>query len=155
VFNILGTRVVEAQVLDLFAGSGAYGCDALSRGASLAVFVDQDAAAAKIIGQNLQKAKFTNGTVLAAKWQNALQMLAGRRFDVIFADPPYAKKAEDSEFLPEMLQNTVLPDLLAPEGLLICEAYAKGRKMPKLPAPWIEKDRREYGDTVLLFFAKA
>jgi 16S rRNA (guanine966-N2)-methyltransferase len=89
-FNLIGS-VDGASVLDLFAGSGAYGLEALSRGASSAVFAEDDPAACEAIHRNLEKLRLTGATVLC---RDAIQVLseeagAGRRYDLVLADPPY------------------------------------------------------------------
>ena len=91
VFGRLQFDIRDACVLDLFAGTGALGIEALSRGARSAVFVDQSPAAIKIIRSNLEKAKFSDrAQVIFQDAFSALRQLTGHtRFDVVFIDPPY------------------------------------------------------------------
>lgn len=90
VFNSLADRVVEARVLDLFAGSGALGIEALSRGASECVFVEQDPRSARVIAENLEKCRLRDrARIETCAVQTVWERLAGR-FDLVFLDPPFA-----------------------------------------------------------------
>ena len=89
--SMIQSSLSGARVLDLFAGSGALGIEALSRGAKEAVFVDASPAASRIVTQNLQTLKEKRATVLTMDYQAALTRLQGP-FDVVFLDPPYAMK---------------------------------------------------------------
>jgi 16S rRNA (guanine966-N2)-methyltransferase len=133
VFNILGP-VDEALVLDLYAGSGALGLEALSRGAARAVFVERDAAAARIIEQNLDKLKL-HGTVLR---QDAVAVLAAetRKYDLVLVDPPYEMYADIE---PQLARY--LPRLLADDAVVVVETDA--RVQPALPLT--ERTSRTYG----------
>src|SRR3954471_21378967 len=94
VFNIVGP-LDDAKVLDLYAGSGAMGLEALSRGASRAVFVERDDAAARTIEQNLDKLRLS-GTVLRRDAVTVLagEAAAGRKYDLVLVDPPYDMYAD-------------------------------------------------------------
>jgi 16S rRNA (guanine966-N2)-methyltransferase len=133
VFNILGP-VDDAVVLDLYAGSGALGLEALSRGAARAVFVERDGAAARVIEQNLDKLRL-QGTVLR---QDALAVLASetRKYDLVLVDPPY-EMYDDIE--PKL--SRYLPRLLAEDGVVVVETDA--RTQPQLPLD--ERTSRKYG----------
>jgi 16S rRNA (guanine966-N2)-methyltransferase len=99
IFNALGSRgeVVGARVLDLFAGTGALGIEALSRGAAHATFVEPDRAMARVLGANLAALDLeARSSVLAATADRALSRLAGDRFDLALLDPPYAFDAWES-----------------------------------------------------------
>ncbi len=125
-FNLIGP-VDGASVLDLFAGSGAMGLEALSRGAARAVFVESDRAALRAIEQNLDRLRL-RGTVLRQDAVRALQAeaQAGRRYDLVLVDPPY-------EMYPDLqpaLART-LPRVLADGGLLVVET--ESRVEPELP----------------------
>lgn len=96
-FNMLAPVIPECRFLDLFAGSGAIGIEAMSRGASEAVFVDQSRASADCINENLRHTKFTENTrVLKTDASAAIGILEqeGLAFDIIFMDPPYRKELE-------------------------------------------------------------
>jgi 16S rRNA (guanine966-N2)-methyltransferase len=123
-FNVLGPTVAGARFLDLFAGTGAIGIEALSRGAKEVVFIENHAAAAKLIRQNLDSLEIRSGfTVLPLDALRGLAMLASRRrpsepgFDSIFLDPPYTAAEEYARVL-EFLGST---ELLAPGGIVVAE----------------------------------
>lgn len=91
-FNILGERVVGARVLDLFAGSGALGIEALSRGANHAVFVDQEPGSIAVIRSNLVHTSFEEAaTVIRARLPRHIPLGTIDNFDIIFMDPPYQR----------------------------------------------------------------
>src|SRR5207302_1778695 len=98
VFKVLGRAVAGSHFLDLYAGTGAVGIEALSRGAAEAVFVENHAAAAKLIRENLALLKIESGAqVISAGASQALVKLSSRTrppFDFIFLDPPYAAEHE-------------------------------------------------------------
>jgi 16S rRNA (guanine966-N2)-methyltransferase len=149
IFNMLGPESVpEAQVLDLFAGSGALGLECLSRGAAGAWFLEQDRAACQVIQRNLAKTRLTAGaTVRQLEVLKGLSQLraSGQRFHLIFADPPYAHHPQDTDFCAQLLAHPDLPGLLEPGGALILESLAQ-RPMT-IPAPWQVLREREYGST--------
>jgi 16S rRNA (guanine966-N2)-methyltransferase len=152
VFSILGARVEEAAVLDLFAGSGSYGLECLSRGARRAVFVEADRGSCAVISQNLAKARLTGGTVAGAPVESWLKRAPAERFDLIFADPPYAKQRGDRDWNAMLLGSTELSGLLAPGGLFILESFAKGGQTLPPGASWQAVDERRYGDSLLVFY---
>lgn len=118
VFNILQFRLYDAAMLDLFAGTGQMGIEALSRGAKHAVFVDQAPKAIGVIKKNLAAARVEDrAEVLHMTYQQALQRLSGRRFDVLFLDPPYG-----GELLNSALKDVESFDILSPDGIIICES---------------------------------
>jgi 16S rRNA (guanine966-N2)-methyltransferase len=142
-FNLIGP-VEGASVLDLFAGSGAMGLEALSRGAGRVVFVESDRAAVRAIEQNLDRLRLS-GTVLHQEAARALQaeLRAGRRYDLVLVDPPY-------EMYPDLqpaLART-LPRVLADDGLLVVETEA--RVEPELPLEL--RTSRRYGRARLTLF---
>jgi 16S rRNA (guanine966-N2)-methyltransferase len=145
-FNLLGPGAAEgASVLDLFAGSGAMGLEALSRGAERATFVESDRDACRTINRNLDKLELTGATVLC---QDALIALradarAGRRYDLVLVDPPYRRFSS--------LQNALiqyLPEILAPDGTLLVETAAN--EEPELPLA--KRTSRRYGSARLTLF---
>jgi 16S rRNA (guanine966-N2)-methyltransferase len=154
VFSILADRVKGAVVADLFAGSGAYGLECLSRGSKRAVFVDSDRAAIKTIEANLAKSKLVaGGDLLQAKVDSWWTRPSGP-YDLIFADPPYKKLEEDRDWNPEMLKTSFLHDLLAPDGIFILESWAHAREQA-VPETWECVDDRKYGAARVRFFKKA
>jgi 16S rRNA (guanine966-N2)-methyltransferase len=149
-FNLIGPgRVEDATVLDLFAGSGAMGLEALSRGAAHVTFVESDRDACRTINRNLDKLRLDDATVLC---QDALTALradarAGTRYDLVLVDPPYRRFSS--------LQNALiqhLPELLAPDGLLLLETAAD--EEPELP-PLAKRTSRRYGSARLTLFEHA
>lgn len=152
VFSILGSRVEDAAVLDLFAGSGSYGLECLSRGARRAVFVESDRSSCTVISQNLAKARLTGGTVAGAPVESWLKRAPAEKFDLIFADPPYAKQRGERDWNPVLLSSPQLSALLAPGGLFLLESFAKGGQALPPDAPWQAVDERRYGDALLVFY---
>jgi 16S rRNA (guanine966-N2)-methyltransferase len=140
-FNLIGP-VDDARVLDLFAGSGALGLEALSRGAASVTFVESDRIACRTISENLEKLKLTDARVVCA---DALWTVRKdtHNYDLILVDPPYEAWAELESRLAEQL-----PRVLAPDGLLVVETGA--RTDPALPLP-IRTSRR-YGSARLTLF---
>jgi len=139
VFNLVAPWVEGAQVLDLFAGSGAMGLEALSRGAARAVFVEGDPAACRTIEQNLDKL----GLRGEVRCGDVLPAIANerRRYDLVFCDPPYAER--DHQALARYL-----PGLLADDGLLVFETSAKVE--PELPLT--KRTSRRYGAARITLF---
>ena len=150
VFSILGGKVEDARVLDLFAGSGAIGLEALSRGASSCVFVDEHRQACAVIEENLAKTRLAGGRVVRADARSFLKRDAAT-YDLVFADPPYWKHHGDKDHVAELLQSGLLGPRLAPGGLLVAEVSANH------DAPEGEgfalTDRREYGGSAILLYA--
>lgn len=147
-FSILGSRVDGARVLDLFAGSGALGIEALSRGAELAVFVDIHRHCLATIRENLQRARLEDQAILVAgDVRRVLPRLAaeGHRFDVIFMDPPYGQGLAAAVL--ELVDRT---GLLAPGGLVVVETGSREEIPTDLENVGAVRTRI-YGDTQLIF----
>ena len=146
-FTLIGP-VEDMAVLDLFAGSGAMGLEALSRGAKTAVLVESDREALRTIERNLEKLDLTGATVLKTDARKALaaEAAAGRRYDLVLVDPPY--RMLDS-LLP--ILSTYLPALLAEDGIVVLETPA--REHPELPLA--ERTSRTYGSVRLTVFEAA
>lgn len=146
-FSILLHRLEGARVLDLFAGSGALGIEALSRGAASAVFVEQSRQACRVIEENLKSTRLS-GDVISREVDRYLK---GSRasFDLIFADPPYAKWGR-TDLAGELLNTVELPECLVEGGLLVVEVE-KERDAPET-ALWSLVDRRVYGSSAVLFY---
>jgi len=151
IFSMLGGRCENLRVLDLFAGSGSLGMEALSRGAAEAVFVEQHAGAVAVLGQNLQKTRLPNGRVIKAEVFATLRRLAqeGARFDLVFADPPYAKHPQDINLAEQLLQNDDLQTLLGSDGWLVLESMATKNTSEHIARWQIVRDR-VYGATRIL-----
>ena len=146
IFSSLAERVPGARVLDLFAGTGSFGIEALSRGAEAAVFVEQEAEAAQCIRENLVHCKLAGGEVRVEDALVFLRTAPPKKFDLIFADPPYLKSrgALDGDPLLEML-----PGFLAADGLFVWEHYAERRL--ENSTRWEVIRHRNYGETGLSF----
>ncbi|MBA3475973.1 MAG: 16S rRNA (guanine(966)-N(2))-methyltransferase RsmD [Actinobacteria bacterium] len=140
-FNLIGP-VEDAHVLDLFAGSGALGLEALSRGAASVTFVESDREACRTIADNLAKLKLTGARIDCADAVWALRRET-RSYDLVLVDPPYGAWAELESKLAAQL-----PKVLTPDGLLVVETAA--RTEPALPLP-IRTSRR-YGSARLTLF---
>ena len=152
IFSSLGEMVIGARVLDLFAGTGALGIEALSRGAESVLFVEEDRQSIAAIEKNLEKAKLS-GRVRQA---DVFQFLknAGtpdKRFSIIFADPPYEKMKSGDGFTGKLLGNEVLPTLLEADGIFVLEKRPSER-MPKLDL-WQLSRQKAYGATEVLFLS--
>lgn len=155
-FNSLGARVVDASVLELFAGTGALSLDSLSRGAAQAVAVEKSARHAHIIRENLETAGFAAGTlevrvhdVFTALAQLAL---AGQHFDLVLADPPYGEKntgRRSHSAAQRLLDDSNLPQVLAPGGLLIL-GHARRDEL-EIPPSWHEVKALKHGDSMMRF----
>jgi 16S rRNA (guanine966-N2)-methyltransferase len=145
VFNIVAPWVEGARVLDLFAGSGAMGLEALSRGAAGVVFVESDPEAVRTIERNLDKLRLTGARVVRVDSSTALiqESGAGRKYDLVLVDPPYEMTNYDS-------LARALPAVLADDGLLVFETAAKLE--PELPGLAV-RTTRKYGSTRVTVFA--
>lgn len=141
-FSILGEMVVGTKVLDLFAGSGALGLEALSRGAASCVFVDENRLACATISENLAKSRLAGGRVVKSAVLPYLKRET-MRYDLIFADPPYWKHPPDSDHLALLLGGTEVARCLAENGWFIAEAPA-GRQLPHSDTLEVA-DHRKYG----------
>jgi 16S rRNA (guanine966-N2)-methyltransferase len=140
-FNLIGP-VDDADVLDLFAGSGAMGLEALSRGAASATFVEADREACRVIDANLDKLDL-HGTVLQ---QDALRVVAGERrtYDLVLCDPPYGY--DHTRLVPH------LAGLLAADGVLVYESAGRD-DAPEVPGLEVRTSRR-YGSARLTLFER-
>ena len=145
VFNILGP-VDGAIVLDLYAGSGAMGLEAMSRGAARVVFVESDADAVHAIERNLDKLRL-RATVLRRDAIAALgsEASAGRKYDLVLVDPPYAVYPD---LEPQLARY--LPSVLGENGVLVVETEA--RFEPELPLA--QRTSRKYGRTRVTVYGR-
>lgn len=152
VFNVIAARVrLEGLkgVLDLFAGTGAMGIEALSRGAEEAVFVDNDKGAVSVIERNIESCGLASRARVfkrtAAEAVRALGAL-GERFDIIFLDPPYRPSQ-----IEETLEDIRRAGLLNPGGMIIAEG-SKREPLETGAVGFELLDVRKYGDTAVYFF---
>jgi len=154
VFNSLIEIVPGARVLDLFAGTGGLGIEALSRGAVSCMFVESDRRACDSIRRNLEKTKLTGGEIACA---DALRWV-GRNvrhgaFDLILADPPYARGDGERDFAKELITLAGIQNALTPGGIFILE-YRSDEPLP-LGAGWECMRDKRYGATAVAFFRAA
>ena len=147
-FSILGDLVKGAKVLDLFAGSGALGLEALSRGAESCVFVDADRGSVRTIKENITTLGLKGASVIQA---DAMHYTALNQFDVIFADPPYWKKTGDRDFVVELLGCDPLENC-SNNAYFIAEGPA-GRAAPA-NASWQLVAERSYGSCGISIYQK-
>ena len=141
IFNLVGP-VDGAKVLDLFAGSGALGIEALSRGAASAVFVETDADAVRTIERNLDHLRLTGARVVHGDVIGTIAREA-TKYDLVLVDPPYEML---TEIQPRLARH--LPPLLTADGLIVIETDA--RSEPELPLP--VRTTRKYGQTRVTLF---
>ena len=146
-FNWLGTHIVGARCLDLFAGSGALGLESLSRGASDVVFVEQHAAIARALTEVLTEWSVQGAEVVRA---DAFSWLRGtpRPFDIVFLDPPFSAglAAPAATLLEER-------GWLAPHALIYVESASRAAR-PDLPAAWQERKAKQAGEVGYHLFAR-
>ncbi|MTE00957.1 16S rRNA (guanine(966)-N(2))-methyltransferase RsmD [Paracoccus sp. YIM 132242] len=145
IFNLLvngthGNPLPGARVLDLFAGTGALGIEALSRGAGHATFVDDGAKAQALIRSNIAKARAGDRTALLR--QDAVRLAANRvaPFDLVFLDPPYALGLGE-----RAIAAALQGGWIAPGAVVVWEES----RPPLVPAPLVPLDQRRYGDTLV------
>ena len=147
VFNIVQFDIEGRRVLDLFAGTGQLGIEALSRGAKSVVFVDSNPAAAKLIRSNLMLCGYLdNATVYTCDAIGYLK--GGEKFDLIFVDPPY-----DTPLLDKALPKIIEFDKLNENGIIICETKAD-RLMPATAPPYSLQKEYRYGGVKITRYVK-
>jgi 16S rRNA (guanine966-N2)-methyltransferase len=142
-FNSISAEIAGAEVLDAFAGTGALGLEALSRGAAHATFVERDRLAQKILAKNIASLGVDDTTTLirasVGSWCNTA---SHERFDIIFADPPY--------YDPQFSTVSRLFGLLKPGGLMVLSHPGRGEE-PTKPGV-VVVDNRSYGNAFLTFY---
>jgi 16S rRNA (guanine966-N2)-methyltransferase len=147
-FNILGKRVVNALFLDLFAGTGSVGIEALSRGARRAVFVEQNRRALKVIAENLEMTNLADRAQVVGS--DVFKFLKGEfeKFDIVYIAPPQYKG---------LWARTLLTldgrELLADEGLIVAQIHPKEFASLDLKSLQLA-DQRKYGSTLLCFYSQ-
>ena len=121
IFNILQFDIQGRRVLDLFAGTGQLGIEALSRGAQAAVFVDHSPKAAGLVRQNLERTGLAqHASVVQSDWRAFLSACRGEKFQLIFLDPPYATGT-----LQAAMETIAAVDILSEHGIMVCESPAE------------------------------
>jgi 16S rRNA (guanine966-N2)-methyltransferase len=154
IFSSLGERVVGARVLDLYAGSGALGIEALSRGAAHATFVDQSRGCVEAIQRNLEAAYLVGqADVVGLEISRALRRLADEpKFNLVLADPPYAKQPGRPPLAQQLLDDAALVALVDAGGWIVLEHYKTDALKP--PAAWQFDRQQRHGDTLVSFFVR-
>ncbi len=147
-FNVIQMDIEpEAVVLDAFAGTGNLGLEALSRGASRAVFIENDPQAIKVIRANIKKLRLEDRTrVIQGDARSVLSSLAGEKFDLVFLDPPYRKNLYEDVFF-----SLIKYQLLSKYAILVSEHSKSIPFSPNMDELELYKSKT-YGDTVLNFF---
>jgi 16S rRNA (guanine966-N2)-methyltransferase len=145
IFNIIGQDIPDQKVLDLFAGSGSLGIEALSRGAPWALFIDNSPQCIKLIEKNLKLCGYEPSGMVLRKdltrglpWKHSLMK---KKFDLVFLDPPYRKS-----YIPPILCELVDREILASQSLVVAES-SKSDKLPVTFGRLQLVDTRTYGDT--------
>lgn len=150
-FNIIQSKLQNAVILDLFAGSGALGLEALSRGAKKAILSDNNIDAINIIKKNIEKCHFEEKVELMKKdYKRSLQEI-NEKVDIVFIDPPYEKN-----IAVDAINTIINKDIINDQGLIILECEDEERELKQLKN--IEKiniqDLRNYGRVKLIFLGR-
>lgn len=151
VFNIIGSLIVDAKFIDLYAGTGAVGIEALSRGASAVFFVEADRKRTEQIEKMLKDCGYLSQADIIrgeASVFIARAIKDGLKFDIIFLDPPY--HSVELECILPMLSDG---DLLNDKGIIIAEHLSK-KKLPDEIGNFVQKKAYKYGDTMLTLYRK-
>lgn len=156
-FNIVRHKLEGARFLDLFAGSGAVGLEALSRGAPFAVFVDKRPECARVIRRNVEKARFVDkARILTMDAAKAVRFLAaeGQIFDLVYLDPPYLGGFGGEGLIPLVLSEIDRGGVAGPGALVVAEsALGDAAAVPGELGYLVTRSER-YGDTALTFMEK-
>ena len=146
IFNTIQFDIEGRRVLDLFAGTGQLGIEALSRGAAEAVFVDRDREAVKIVKENLKACSLQ----AVVRQEDALSALRREeKFDLIFVDPPY-----DAGLYGPVLETIKSVDKLTDGGIIICEARST-EPLPDLAVPYGKRKEYRYGKVKIAVYTKS
>ncbi len=160
IFDILGARVAGLKVLDLFAGTGALGIEALSRNASQVFFVEKSAGCIKIIAENLKRTNFVDKAIIirADAFKKIKQFHnQAEQFDIILADPPYITSSSRKETIPipkKTLQTLSENDILSKNGLVVLEHHISFQPSEYEGRLRLVSSRR-YGKTGVSIFSKS
>lgn len=148
-FSIIQNNIPNANVLDLFAGSGALGLESLSRGAKKAILCDKSYKAIAIIKQNVEKTRLIEkAEVIQGDYKKVLNNLADgeQKFDIIFLDPPYKKN-----IIPEIINKIIELNLLAEDGIVVAETDQEQVVEEIKNTNMNINDIRKYGRVILIF----
>ena len=147
-FNILAPHIMGATVLDLFAGTGQLGIEALSRDAKSAVFIDEREDACKLVRENLKRARLEESAKVIRSDYSTYLKRCREKFDIIFLDPPYAEV-----FLENALKMITEIDILQSGGIIVTERPLGKELMFDYPGYSRSKDYK-YGHTILTMYCK-
>ena len=148
-FSILINYVQDSTFLDLFAGSGAIGIEALSRGASFCMFIDSNPLCIKVIRENVEKAKFsTLSQIYNTDYKNAISKLEEQSFDIIYIDPPYNK-----EMGIEAIRLVSERNILKHKGIIILETDTN-EVVPDIVGIYEKFNYKRYGRNILSLFRR-
>lgn len=148
-FSVIGERVVESRVLDLFAGSGNLGLEALSRGAKQAAFIESNQRRCRLIRENLEHLGLAGrGLVVRSDVLRFLDRNRSLECDLILADPPYT-----GGWIERLVRRLAGNSILAPGGL-VCLQHGPGETLPSLPPGLYRFRQKCYGDTVVTFLLR-
>jgi len=148
-FNILGSIPCDATVLDLFAGSGGLGIEALSRGAIFAIFIDRNAVSCQVIKENLAiTGLLTKAEVYRHEMNKALEILnkQGKLFTLIFSDPPYMEGLAERS-----LKKINELKLIVPGGVMVVE-HSRREPLDEVIGDFVLSRKQHYGDTVISIY---
>ncbi len=150
IFNILGSSIKGKKILDLFAGTGALGIEAISRGAEFCIFMDNNKYSLSIINKNINLCQLQNRTGIIKKdiiKSDTLINHSDYPFDIIFLDPPYKANAIVAAI--EKIAKTIFED----SQVTIIAEHSIKTKPPQIITPFILYDTRKYGNTGISFFS--
>jgi 16S rRNA (guanine966-N2)-methyltransferase len=151
IFSSLADQVIGAPILDLFAGSGGLGIEALSRGAASVLFVEEDRQSIVAIEKNLAKTKLSGRVRQQDVFEFLRRSSLAEKFRIIFADPPYEKTKAGERFTAKLLANKKLPQLLEPDGVFVLEKRPREKILET--ECWNVLRARTYGATEVLFLS--
>jgi len=153
IFSSLADQVIDALILDLFAGSGGLGIEALSRGAASVLFVEEDRESIAAIEKNLAKTNLRGRVRQQDVFEFLRRSSFAQKFRIIFADPPYEKTKSGKRFTEKLLANAALAQLLEPGGVFVLEK----RPAERIPETelWNVIRAKTYGATEVLFLRHA
>ena len=147
-FNIIQCEIINANVLDLFAGSGALGIETLSRGAKSCIMCDKSYAAIEIINKNVKKTHLEEkAKIIKGDYKKTLELLQGQKFNLIFIDPPY-----DLNIAVDSIKMIIELEILEDNGIIILETDNEKRELENLSKLNVNVyDLRKYGRVSLIF----
>ncbi len=149
----MADKIIGEKILDLFAGSGALGIEALSRGAASVLFVEEDRQSIAAIEKNLAKTNLLGRVRPQEVFEFLRRSPLTETFGIIFADPPYEKTKTGKHFTKKILGNERLAQLLQPDGVFVLEKHP-GERLPETEL-WNVVRAKTYGATEVLFLRRA